>query len=49
MRHQLTLERTYLTLTIIITVPAKYGDQRTVIAAVFNSYDGITLSTPVPY
>lgn len=34
---------------ISIEIPAKYGDNRSVVCAVFNSYDGMTLSNSVNY
>lgn len=35
--------------SISIKIPAKYGDNRNVVAAVFNSYDGMSLSNVVTY
>lgn len=35
--------------TLTIKVPAKFGQNRNAIAAVFNSYDGMALSSPVIY
>jgi len=35
--------------TLSITVPAKYGNIKTVAVAVFNSYDGMTMSNFVAY
>ena len=35
--------------TLTIRVPAKFGQNRSAIAAVFNCYDGMALSSPVNY